>query len=210
MDYLKINNMSEQDLLSYINTEINNIQCNIRNYDNYYASKISTYQAIIQNHTTKPLTIDVLRKKAYEIKNISEYVEWSYRKQLMSDTAITRNNIKPKRGEIWTCDLGKNIGSEEYKLRPVIIVQNNTGNDLSPTTIIVPISKRPKKIAIHIEVKDTDYTIAKGEKEGVTGTILCEQIRVISKARLGRHIATLTPDFISRILDVKLKQSIDL
>lgn len=56
----------------------------------------------------------------------------------------------------------------------------------------------------------TDYTLIEGETEEITGTVLCEQIRVIENIRLGRHIATLTESFITRILNRKLKISIEI
>ena len=33
-----------------------------------------------------------------------------------------------KRGDIYYADLGKVVGSEQFGLRPVVIVQNNIGN----------------------------------------------------------------------------------
>ena len=35
-----------------------------------------------------------------------------------------------KRGEIYYADLGRMLGSEQSGVRPVLIVQNNTGNQL--------------------------------------------------------------------------------
>ena len=151
-----------------------------------------------------------LRKRAYNIKEIYEYIHWANNKIYINDSVPESLCRIPKRGEIWTCQLGKNIGSEENKIRPVIIVQNDTGNEKSPTTIIVPISNRPKKIATHIELRNSDYKLVEGEKNKVTGTILCEQIKVVSKARLGRHVATLKSNFVENILNSKLKVSLEL
>ncbi|WP_155241978.1 type II toxin-antitoxin system PemK/MazF family toxin [Clostridium pasteurianum] len=149
-------------------------------------------------------------KRAYNIREIFEYVQWNMDKIAIIGNVDLSNRIKPRRGEIWTCQLGKNIGSEENKIRPAIIIQNNTGNDRGPTTIIVPISNRPKKIATHIEIKKNDYKLVEGEKNLITGTILCEQIKVVSKVRLGRHVATLEDDFLNNILKPKLKLSINV
>ena len=44
-----------------------------------------------------------------------------------------------KKGEVYYADLNPVIGSEQGGCRPVVIVQNNTGNFYSPTTIIVPV-----------------------------------------------------------------------
>lgn len=151
-----------------------------------------------------------LRKRAYNIKEIYEYVNWANSKMQINENIASSIKTIPKRGEIWTCQLGKNIGSEENKVRPVVIIQNNTGNEKGPTTIIAPISNRKKKIAAHIEIRESDYILVKGEENKITGTVLCEQIKVVSKARLGRHIATLNDDFVNKILNLKLKLSIDV
>ncbi len=127
----------------------------------------------------------------------------------MNDNVKNRIRIVPKRGEVWTCELGQNIGSEENKIRPVIVIQNNTGNQNAPTTIVVPISNRPKKIAVHISIRNGDFHLVEGEKMEITGTVLAEQIRVVSKARLGRHVATLNNKFM-KLLDSKIKISLDL
>lgn len=61
-----------------------------------------------------------------------------------------------RRNEIYLARLGKTIGSEETGIRPVLIVQNDLGNKYSPTTIIVPITKRIEKrksIPTHIKIK---------------------------------------------------------
>ena len=44
------------------------------------------------------------------------------------------------RGELYYADLGKGIGSEQEGYRPVVIIQNNTGNKYSPTVIIAPVT----------------------------------------------------------------------
>ena len=51
-----------------------------------------------------------------------------------------------KRGEIYWVEFSPVKGSEQGGLRPALIVQNNTGNTYSPTTIVAAItSKIPAK-----------------------------------------------------------------
>ena len=40
------------------------------------------------------------------------------------------------RGDMYYADLGRGIGSEQEGYRPVLILQNNTGNKYSPTVIV--------------------------------------------------------------------------
>lgn len=46
--------------------------------------------------------------------------------------------------EIFYANLGENVGSEQNGRRPVIILQNNTGNRKSNTTIVAPVTTHQK------------------------------------------------------------------
>lgn len=199
MNNITIKDMNKEQLKKYISETKDLIQ---KQLDEYI--KLNNDKILDSEH------INDLRKRAYNIKEIFEYVNWTNNKIYIIDNVLDNVSTIPKRGEIWTCQLGKNIGSEENKIRPVVIIQNNTGNEKAPTTIIAPISNRHKKIAAHIEIRESDYVLVKGEENKITGTVLCEQIKVVSKARLGRHIATLNREFIDKILNSKLKLSIDV
>ena len=48
------------------------------------------------------------------------------------------------KGQIYLAHL-KGIGSEQQGKRPVVILQNNTGNKYSPTTIIAPLTTADKR-----------------------------------------------------------------
>ena len=50
-----------------------------------------------------------------------------------------------KRGEIYCADLSPVVGSEQGGVRPILILQNDTGNRHSPTTIVAAISGCPTK-----------------------------------------------------------------
>ncbi|MGL4362020.1 MAG: type II toxin-antitoxin system PemK/MazF family toxin [Cellulosilyticaceae bacterium] len=123
----------------------------------------------------------------------------------------TNNNIDiaayiyPKRGEIYEADLGTGDGSEQAGIRPVLIIQNNTGNHYSPTVICVPLTSKSKK-----EIP-THYTITKDNYLFLTydSTILCEQIKTISKKRLSHKIGIVTKEDMQHI-DRKLGISIAL
>ena len=60
--------------------------------------------------------------------------------------------MKVKRGEIYLADLSDASGSEQGKVRPVVIIQNNRGNKYSPTTIVACLSSKiyPNIIYQHI------------------------------------------------------------
>ena len=48
-----------------------------------------------------------------------------------------------KRGDIFYADLSPVVGSEQGGVRPVLIVQNDTGNRHSPTVIAAAITSLP-------------------------------------------------------------------
>lgn len=91
-----------------------------------------------------------------------------------------------RRGSIYYADLDPVRGSEQGGYRPVLILQNNIGNDYSPTIIIAAITSKVKtKMPTHVRLKDM-----KGlEKDSV---VLLEQIRTIDKSRLDEKIGFLS------------------
>lgn len=99
------------------------------------------------------------------------------------------------RGEIFWAVLGKNIGSEENKRRPVLVLQNNRTNIHGSTTLVAPITKLSMRKIQPYEVKISLHT--QDPKDAtkliplVSGIVLLQQIRVISKARLEKKICDL-------------------
>ena len=64
-------------------------------------------------------------------------------------------NDKIKRGEIYYADLSPAVGSEQGGIRPVLILQNDTGNKHSPTTIVAAITGRQTKTTLPTHVNIT-------------------------------------------------------
>jgi mRNA interferase MazF len=50
-----------------------------------------------------------------------------------------------KRGEIYWVDWGRGKGSEQAGTRPALIIQNDTGNEVSPNTIVASLTTAPNK-----------------------------------------------------------------
>lgn len=105
-------------------------------------------------------------------------------------------NIQPKRGEIWIVDLGQNVGSEMNKVRPAIILSNDKINALTTLVTIVPISNRQVMHNTQYELKSEDFTHL---ESSITGTVVTEQIKSLSKARLFKKIGELTEEAFSNI-----------
>lgn len=96
-----------------------------------------------------------------------------------------------RRGEIYWVDLSGAKGAEtDTKIRPALIVQNDTGNQYSPTTIVAPITSVKANAKIYpFEVRVTP------QESGLqdTSKILLNQIRTVDKARLAGKIGQLSP-----------------
>lgn len=100
-----------------------------------------------------------------------------------------------RRGEIYFAQLNPVIGSEQGGIRPVLVVQNDVGNQYSPTTIILAITSQinKAKLPTHVELKAEKYGL---EKDSV---ILGEQIRTIDKMRLKQKIAFLDEETMAKV-----------
>lgn len=88
--------------------------------------------------------------------------------------------LKIKRGEIYYADLSPVVGSEQGGLRPVLIIQNDTGNMYSPTVIAAAITSRQSKTSLPTHI------LVHSETSGLPqdSTVLLEQVRTLDKARL--------------------------
>ena len=80
-------------------------------------------------------------------------------------------NKNIKRGEIYYADLSPVVGSEQGGIRPVLILQNDTGNKHSPTTIVAAITGRKTKANLPTHVP---FTADCMKTESI---VLLEQIR---------------------------------
>lgn len=88
-----------------------------------------------------------------------------------------------RRGEIYLIDLSNQVGSEQSGVRPAIVVQNETGNMFSPTTIVCPLTSKSKSMsATHVDLTTADAEIIRDS------VVLCEQVRVIDKSRIKKRL----------------------
>jgi mRNA interferase MazF len=92
-----------------------------------------------------------------------------------------------KRGDIFYADLSPVVGSEQGGTRPVLIVQNDTGNRHSPTVIAAAITSQTGKARLptHINIAGGSVGLSKDS------VILLEQVRTIDKRRLREHMGRL-------------------
>ena len=110
-----------------------------------------------------------------------------------------------KRGDIYYADLRPVIGSEQGGVRPVLIIQNDTGNKHSPTVICAAITSRMNKAKLptHVELSASRYELVKDS------VILLEQVRTIDKKRLKEKVCHLDCEILKKV-DKALTISLEL
>ncbi|MDR2671892.1 MAG: type II toxin-antitoxin system PemK/MazF family toxin [Coriobacteriales bacterium] len=93
------------------------------------------------------------------------------------------------RGDLYYADLNPVVGSEQGGCRPILVIQNDTGNRHSPTIIVAAITGKNTKAILPTHC-------ALGDRAGLDrgSLILLEQIRTIDKRRLKGYIGTLNPE----------------
>ena len=108
-----------------------------------------------------------------------------------------------KRGDIYRANLDPVVGSEQGGVRPVVIIQNDTGNLYSPTVIVAAVTTRNKKAFLPVHVHIT------AEESGLNAdsVVLTEQVRTLEKSRLTKYLGHLSDGAMSRI-DAALLRSL--
>lgn len=102
-----------------------------------------------------------------------------------------------KRGDIYYADLSPVVGSEQGGMRPVLIVQNDTGNKHSPTVIAAAITSQIGKARLptHIELEARSFGLTRDS------VVLLEQIRTIDKRRLRERMGRVDEELMNKVDD---------
>lgn len=96
-----------------------------------------------------------------------------------------------QRGDIYFADLSDGLGSEQGGTRPVVIIQNDTGNYFSPTVIVAAITGKK----INKTLLPTHCVISQLQTKSI---VLTEQIFTLDKRRLKEFVCSL------KIKDIQL------
>lgn len=100
-----------------------------------------------------------------------------------------------RRGDIFYADLSPVVGSEQGGMRPVLIIQNDTGNKHSPTVIAAAITSQIGKARLptHIELTARSYGLTRDS------VVLLEQIRTIDKRRLKERMGRVDGELMDKV-----------
>lgn len=116
-----------------------------------------------------------------------------------------KENQKVKRGEIYLYDFGKNEGSIQNGLRPVLVVQCDEGNQASTTTMIAALTSAIKKryLPSHIIL---------GDRFGLRepSMVMLEQLKTINQVDLVSYIGIIDDDKIIRRINNGLRKALGL
>jgi len=150
-------------------------------FTEYEKSKLILIQATLKR-IMKTICDDVSSKLISQcLEQVSDYILWMENKYTYKFKNKSDNKYIEK-GEIYYCDFGENIGSEQNKIRPALILQNNMGNKHSTTTIVAPITHDKKFLPTHVNIKEVKPDC------NVYGYVLLEQLKCVSKDRLREKV----------------------
>lgn len=95
--------------------------------------------------------------------------------------------MTPKRGEIWLVNFNPARGSEKAGIRPALIIQNDVGNRVGPTTIVAAITSTIRDYPICVTIEPNE-----GNGLQTKSSIKLNQILTISIERLIKRMGRIT------------------
>ena len=105
-----------------------------------------------------------------------------------------REQVFPRRGDVWRVQLDPVVGHEQGRQRPVAVVSSDRLNTIGAGLLIVcPVTRTERRIEFHIEVDPPEGGLT------ARSFVQCDQARTISTKRLRSRMGTLRPATMSRI-----------
>ena len=110
----------------------------------------------------------------------------------------------PRRGEIYLTALDPTVGREIKKTRPALIIQNDTSNRLSETTIVAPITS-----TVRFPLNPVHAILAPNATTGLSmpSVALLNQIRTVDRRRLIKRLGSAdsaTIKLVNRALEISV------
>ena len=97
-------------------------------------------------------------------------------------------NWEYRRGAIYLAARSAFCGSAQGGVRPVVVIQNNTGNRHAPTLVVATVTakiRKKTKQPTHLLIRDNPALSR-------PSMVLLEQIRTIDKQRIERYLGRVT------------------
>ena len=107
---------------------------------------------------------------------------------------MDRNFHDFHRGEVYYADLDPVTGHEQGGIRPVLVIQNDTGNYHSPTIIVIAVTRRTFK-----KPKQPTHVVLDDAQGLAPSLFMSEVVRTIDKRRVQSYVGRLTREQMRRI-----------
>ncbi len=103
--------------------------------------------------------------------------------------------VTVSRGDVVLCDLNPVIGTEQSGIRPVVVLQIDRANAVSPHTIIAPFTTKIRQTLL------PSHTLVPAGQGGLSqdSVALSEQIRVVDKRRVIKVLGHLDESYQKQI-----------
>lgn len=92
-----------------------------------------------------------------DLSMVQKHLKWLKTKLFLDLNSKHARSRIVERGEVYYCNLGVGVGSEEDKDRPCLIIQNDVGNIKSPNSIVAPITNSAGTEAVTVKVTPNRY-----------------------------------------------------
>ena len=110
-----------------------------------------------------------------------------------------------RRGEIYFCDLGEGQGSIQGGYRPVLIIQSDKINNVSPTVLVAPITSVIKREELYSHmILNSDCGLDK------LSMVLFEQLRTVNACSLKKYIGKVDGKESIRVMNNSIKKTLGL
>ena len=107
---------------------------------------------------------------------------------------MDRNFHDFHRGEVYYADLDPVTGHEQGGIRPVLVIQNDTGNYHSPTIIVIAVTRRTFK-----KPKQPTHVVLDDAQGLAPSLFMSEVVRTIDKRRVLSYVGRLTREQMRRV-----------
>jgi mRNA interferase MazF len=104
--------------------------------------------------------------------------------------------VAPARGQVWLVDLDPTRGHEQAGMRPAVVVSVDQFNQTPlGLVVVVPLTSKAKEFPLHVRVNPPEGGLE------VTCFAKCEDVRSISRERLGKSLGRVTPAVLRQVED---------
>lgn len=102
--------------------------------------------------------------------------------------------VAVRRGDVVLANLDPTIGVEIKKTRPVIVLSNDSINQLSQLVVVVPLTKNVAHLS------PSHALIPKGiARLSFASKVVTEQIKAVDKRRLVKRLGSLPPGLLAEV-----------